>query len=117
MAESYSASAPLNPGFRTGLSTRGQKLPALIQSRSTANLGELRTQLHQRRYSTTTKSRGEDDEGEDRERGSSEERERQLVGGATGPGAKRLMAAVEALKTPQMRSMRLIGNSNPRYQW
>ena len=128
MAASYSESPPHNPGFRIGslrgflplaedsLSTRGQRLPALIQSRSTANLEELRAQLRERRHSTIT-SHGEDEGQADGEQEHSDEREGQSVGGHAGPGAKRLMAAVETLKTPQMRSMRLIGNSNPRYQW
>lgn len=30
---------------------------------------------------------------------------------------RRTSNASETLMTPQMRSMRLIGNSNPRYQW
>ena len=30
---------------------------------------------------------------------------------------RRLSAGAQVLMTPQMRSMRLIGNSNPRYQW
>lgn len=30
---------------------------------------------------------------------------------------RRMSHAVEVLMTPQMRSMRLIGNSNPRYRW
>ena len=30
---------------------------------------------------------------------------------------RRLSDAAKALMTPQMRSMRLIGNSNPRYKW
>lgn len=32
-------------------------------------------------------------------------------------GEGRSNAGAQSFMTPQMRSMRLIGNSNPRYQW
>ena len=37
--------------------------------------------------------------------------------GEGGRGERRLSAGAQVLLTPQMRSIRLIGNSNPRYQW
>lgn len=96
-------------------STRGQKLPALIQSRSSANITEMRAQLAQKRLEAQDTD-GEEDSGLERD-------------GDTGPSpAKsrpgrdmRRMSGYsdggEVLMTPQMRSMRLIGNSNPRYRW
>ena len=99
-------------------STRGQKLPSLIQSRSTANAKDLWVQTPQRR--STTPETNEDDESDV---------ERDADGGYDGPSpAKsrlskmdRRMSGVsdgsEVLMTPQMRSMRLIGKNNSRYQW
>ena len=99
-------------------STRGQKLPSLIQSRSTANAKDLWAQLPQRRSGTPETF--EDDESNV---------EGAADGGYDGPSpAKsrlskmdRKMSSVsdggEVLLTPQMRSMRLIGSNNPRYKW
>ena len=79
------------------ISTRGQSLPSLIRSISTASLHDLRLQGPQRRASRV--ARGEEGGEMDTERdGDSRKGE-------------------DARMTPQMRSMRLIGNSNPRYQW
>ena len=100
------------------LSTRGQKLPSLLQSRSTTNAKDLWAQPPQRR--SATPETNEDDESDV---------ERDADGGYDGPSpAKsrlskmdRRMSGVsdggEVLMTPQMRSMRLIGSNNPRYQW
>lgn len=99
-------------------STRGQKLPSLLQSRSTTNVRDLWAQTQQRR--SATPETNEDDESDV---------ERDADGGYDGPSpAKsrqskmdRRMSGVsdggEVLMTPQMRSMRLIGSNNPRYQW
>ncbi|CAF9937969.1 hypothetical protein IMSHALPRED_000611 [Imshaugia aleurites] len=99
-------------------STRGQKLPSLLQSRSTANAKDLWTQTPQQR--SPTPETNEDDESDV---------ERDADGGYDGssPVKSRLskkdrrMSGVsdggEILMTPQLRSMRLIGNNNPRYQW
>ena len=99
-------------------STRGQKLPSLIQSRSTANAKDLWVQTPQRRSATPETNK--DDESDV---------ERDADGGYEGPSpAKsrlskmdRRMSGVsdgaEVLMTPQMRSMRLIGKNNSRYQW
>ncbi|MCJ1414993.1 hypothetical protein MMC32_001323 [Xylographa parallela] len=124
------SSTPRNAAFRNGAvpgfsplsedlvpgSTRGQKLPALIQSRSTANLHDIRSQAP--RPSGISRARtgydGPDDEEsrvhENSRRGSLEEASKKRL--------QRLMSVgAEVLMTPQMRSMRLIGNTNPRYQW
>ncbi|KAL8770716.1 MAG: hypothetical protein Q9209_003583 [Squamulea sp. 1 TL-2023] len=79
------------------VSTRGQNLPSLIQSRSSASLKDVRAHLQQRKlYHDDT----DDDADPERD----------------GCG-RRTSNASDMLLTPQMRSMRLIGNSNPRYQW
>ena len=99
-------------------STRGQKLPFLLQNRSRANAKDLWVQTSQGRSSTPETN--EDDESDV---------ERDAGGDYNGPSpAKsrlskmdRRMSGVsdggEVLMTPQMRSMRLIGKNNSRYQW
>ena len=99
-------------------STRGQKLPSLLQGRSTTNTRDLWAQTQQRR--STTPETNEDDESDV---------ERESDGGHDGPSpAKSRLSKTgirlsgvseggQVLMTPQMRSMRLIGNNNPRYQW
>ncbi|KAA6416093.1 MAG: cation efflux family [Lasallia pustulata] len=79
------------------ISTRGQSLPSLIRSISTASLHDLRLQGPQRRPSRV--ARGEEGGEMDIERNCDSRK------------------GEDARMTPQMRSMRLIGNSNPRYQW
>ncbi len=106
------------------VSTRGQRLPSLIHGRSTANIHDVRPQLAQRRlsaYYETTDA--------DREQGSNHERDIERAAGDVRKGArvtsgskgsedkKKMSETSDILMTPQMRSMRLIGNTNPRYQW
>ena len=122
MAEA--TSPPRNSVFRLGglksflpladdsISTRGQALTSLIQSRSTASLQDLRPHVSPRRQSNYRSTDEESDGGLSKVR-------------SAGSGARdgsdreerRNNAGAQALMTPQMRSMRLIGNSNPRYQW
>ncbi|KAJ9662353.1 hypothetical protein H2198_001487 [Neophaeococcomyces mojaviensis] len=102
-----------------GLSTRGQRLPSIIQSRSTTNLFSLgRSSTRSRALSF-----------------SSDELDPIMAASEMGaplskrptlrhtPSAydhldeRRNTHAAEVLMTPQMRSMRLIGNNNPRYRW
>lgn len=96
-------------------STRGQKLPALIQSRSSANITEMRAQLAQKRLEAQdTDGEEESDLERDGDTGPSPAKSR------PGRGMRRMSGysdGGEVLMTPQMRSMRLIGNSNPRYRW
>lgn len=99
-------------------STRGQKLPSLLQSRSTNNAKDVWAQTPPRRSATPETT---EDDGSDVER--------YADGGNDGPSpaksrftkTDRRMSGVsdgsEVLMTPQMRSMRLIGSNNPRYQW
>lgn len=79
------------------ISTRGQHLPGLLHSSSSTSLFTLPWRGAKRRNSLE----------EDEERGSLEEIRR--------PGE--LYRRESVLDAPQMRSMRLIGNSNPRYHW
>ena len=111
-----SSSPPRNPSFRiapphhflslsetTGiLSPRGQTLPALIGSRSATNLRP------SRRMSSQSTEDFESDYGE---------RPRTSEDGLWQTSSRKSSIAPEVLLTPQMRSMRLIGNSNPRYRW
>ena len=99
-------------------STRGQKLPSLLQSRSTANAKDLWMQTPRRR-SATPETNGDDES----------DVERDADGGYDdlSPAQSRvskmdrrmngLSDGGEVLMTPQMRSMRLIGSNNSRYQW
>ena len=102
------------------VSTRGQNLPSLIQSRSSASLRDVRAYLNQRKASVYD---GDTDEEPDVERdgeiradprsGQSPARDKygRLERKTSNANAS------DVLMTPQMRSLRLIGNSNPRYQW
>jgi len=114
------ASPPERKTFRIGaltgflplsddiVSTRGQKLPALIQSRSTTNLSDA-SKFRQGNARGRGAHEGADDEESVHERWSGEEPHRHL---------QRLMSvSAEVLNSPQVRSMRLIGQNNPRYQW
>jgi cation diffusion facilitator family transporter len=93
---------PLNED-PVAISTRGQRLPSLLHSSSSTSIFTLPWRGAKRRNSL-----GEDDE----ERGSFEENRR-----PSPAELQRRESVLEALMTPQMRSMRLIGNSNPRYHW
>ncbi|KAI9765830.1 MAG: hypothetical protein M1840_007112 [Geoglossum simile] len=79
--------------------TRGHNLPGLIQSHSSSSLHKMGGYYSPGRRPSSIFDL---DAEADLER---EERERRQSTGAI------------ALMTPQMRSMRLIGSSNPRYQW
>ena len=79
--------------------TRGHNLPGLIQSHSSSSLHKMGGYFSPVRRPSSI---FDVDAEADLER---EERERRQSTGAI------------ALMAPQMRSMRLIGNSNPRYKW
>ncbi|KAF2866631.1 hypothetical protein BDV95DRAFT_611682 [Massariosphaeria phaeospora] len=85
-------------GETTSLSTRGQHLPSLLSRRPS-------TLRSERRGSTS------DDE-EDLE----SFRPGLVLNWEREPG-RRMSGAAHVLNTPQMRSQRLIGSSNPRYKW
>lgn len=104
------------------IAPRGQRLPALIQSRSSTNL-----------FSLPRRARGfsvSDDESIDPATTVPSDGahigRRPAVKHAVSAydrdhfdlnEERRMTHAEQVLMTPQMRSMRLIGNSNPRYQW
>lgn len=93
------------------VTTRGQRLPSIIRERSVTSLAEIRRPTsHRRAHSIVSNSEDELDVERDgdrlgRERGGEDDAQR------------RMSSASLALNTPQMRSMRLIGNNYPRYQW
>ncbi|KAL8737657.1 MAG: hypothetical protein Q9181_001471 [Wetmoreana brouardii] len=93
------------------VSTRGQKLPSLIQSRSSASLKDIREQLNQRKQSLYYE---DTDEEPDPERGQGNGQS--SASNRYGRSERRMSSAEDVLLTPQMRSMRLIGKPNPRYQ-
>ena len=96
------------------LSTRKQSLPALLKTRSSASLNTIeqdkRSCENTVLFSDRFRSRAP------RGIGGEIEGDRDMLDGAFSP-VRRSSLRWEALNTPQMRSMRLIGNSNPRYQW
>lgn len=111
---------PLSDSDST-FSTRGQALPSLIQSRSSANIKDLRPQPPRRKSGTSEMNEDEEHETEtDTDRGNAAHGGPSPAKSWLGRGARRMSGisdAGEVLMTPQMRSMRLIGNSNPRYRW
>ncbi len=92
------------------VSTRGQVLPSLIQNRSSASLKELRGSLGPKQLGNYSSHGSDDDLDLERDTDGSIRESRFSVN-------RRMSNASQVLNTPQMRSMRLIGNSNPRYQW
>ncbi|MCJ1247502.1 hypothetical protein MMC30_004716 [Trapelia coarctata] len=114
------ASPPERKTFRIGaltgflplsddlVSTRGQKLPGLIQSWSTTNLNDS-SKSRKGSIRGHAAYEGTDDEESVHERWSGEEPNRPL--------ARLMSVSAEVLNSPKVRSMRLIGQNNPRYQW
>lgn len=93
------------------VTTRGQRLPSIIRERSVTSLAELhRPRSHRRRHSIVSNNGDEQDVERDGDRLG-------RVRGGEDDGQRRMSSASLALNTPQLRSMRLIGNNNPRYQW
>jgi cation diffusion facilitator family transporter len=90
---------PLNE--ESPISTRGQRLPELLRQRSSIAFG-----LRDRRGSAT---KSDEEAGEPHD-----DAHRSVLGKID---ARRMSLGPEILVAPPMRSMRLIGNSNPRYKW
>ncbi|KAF2004458.1 hypothetical protein P154DRAFT_519328 [Amniculicola lignicola CBS 123094] len=89
------------------LSTRGQNLPSLLHSHSqTAHRRPSSIQNLERRGSASS-----DDDPESLRPGFT------MPWGGGEREERRSSIAAQILNTPQMRSQRLIGNSNPRYKW
>ena len=101
-----SAFIPLNE--EAAISTRGQRLPGLIQSLSSNALYTL--SRHRGRVNSMQSSSTGDEEA----RPPQDERRQPLLSELD---ARRMGVSPDILNTPQVRSMRLIGNSNPRYRW
>lgn len=104
------------------ISTRGQKLPGLIQSRSSANVPGLKQRdggVYRRRSSVDSSVPRPSAPGESQR---DLEAQRSTMPAAAGWGGgetddRRQSLAANVLMTPEMRSQRLIGNPNPRYRW
>lgn len=93
------------------VTTRGQRLPSIIRERSVTSLAELRhPRSHRRRHSIVSNSEDEQDVERDGDRLGKDN-------GVVDDGHRWMSSASLALNTPQLRSMRLIGNNNLRYQW
>ena len=88
------------------ISTRGQNLPSLIHNMSSGPA------VTRRRSSVRYERRSSEDDVEPgRSHGLT------MAWGGASEREDRKMSVAPVLMTPQMRSQRLIGNSNPRYKW
>ncbi|KAJ9614894.1 uncharacterized protein PV06_06248 [Exophiala oligosperma] len=108
---------PLNEESPGAVSTRGQHLPLLIQNRSSTSLFTLPKRGRQpqvRRGSFASHHSTEDEDHMDEHEPL---RKRRSAHSPLEIDARRMSLGPEILNTPQMRSMRLIGQSNPRYYW
>src|SRR2546423_13704798 len=101
-----SAFIPLNE--EVAVSTRGQRLPSLIQSRSSNALHTL--SRHRGRVNSMQSSGTGDEEA----RAGADDWRRPSRNDID---PRKNSVNPDILNTPQVRSMRLIGNSNPRYRW
>ncbi|KAL8836373.1 MAG: hypothetical protein Q9170_002946 [Blastenia crenularia] len=96
------------------VSTRGQNLPSLIQSRSSASLRDVRAYLNQRKASTYHDDTDEEPDVErDGDVRAGPKSGQSPASNKYGRLERKTSNASEVLMTPQMRSMRLIGNNNP----
>ncbi|KAG8525399.1 uncharacterized protein KY384_009043 [Bacidia gigantensis] len=110
------------PGFLpvndTPVSTRGQKLPGLIRDRSSVNIQELKKR---RQIKIEDESGNEDGDLESNADSFDVPEDRSPSTKRKPPTHERRGSGIsdisQVMHTPQMRSMRLIGNTNPRYQW
>ncbi|KAF2715054.1 cation diffusion facilitator 10 [Pleomassaria siparia CBS 279.74] len=91
---------PLSTETPSAFSTRGQALPSLLSRRPSS--------IRPEREHRGSRSEDEDD---------IESLRFGLITSMDRDAVRRMSAGEHALKTPQMRSQRLIGNSNPRYKW
>ncbi|KAG8630296.1 hypothetical protein KVT40_001915 [Elsinoe batatas] len=100
-------------GEEPTLSSRGHLLPQLLQNRNSASYADLPKlavspgRPRRRPSSIDTGTRRGEDDGE-----SQQDSDWETLG-----SDRRRSLAPPAMLTPQMRSQRLIGNSNPRYRW
>ncbi|THY31634.1 hypothetical protein D6D01_02836 [Aureobasidium pullulans] len=104
----------------SALSTRGQHLPQLIRERSATNTpGRRRRSSLDGNFAPGTSFEDSAAVSDNEPPTPSQPRLKATAAVADqNPDAfRRLSSGAAALMTPQMRSMRLIGNSNPRYRW
>lgn len=108
---------PLN---ESAVSTRGQTLSTLIRNRSVGNVKDVRDRLSSGR----SVDFGRYDNDSDLERDADERSEDLFTAGWTSGRSDRRSSTMsvmskeeQLLNNPQMRSMRLIGKTNPRYEW
>lgn len=104
----------------TSLSTRGQHLPALIRDRSSKDIHGLARRETLRRRSSLDGSFAPGSVKPSDDSSDTETLRPGLSSSARSIGERddrRQSTGASALMTPQMRSQRLIGNSNPRYKW
>lgn len=94
---------------------RHQTLSNLIQDRSSGNLRDLRERIASRRGGAGD-SRDGDSDG-DLERNDIDGEELSPAKSRLGRRSSTISKEEDVLNTPQMRSQRLIGRNNPRYQW
>ena len=104
------------------ISTRGQSLQGLLQSRSSSNLAALRNRSFVKRRQSSIGAedlprRRSQESGRENGDDMPELQSRVLGGSEDHDDRRRMSVAPASLLTPQMRSQRLIGNSNPRYRW
>ena len=107
-----------SPLSDTTVTTRGQALPALIQERSSPNIKDLK-----KRRQIRIEDENEEDHTDLESNADSIENRRD---GLSVPDWRRSSIArrqgsmgdvSQILQTPRLRSMRLIGQPNPQYQW
>ena len=102
------------PLAEEALSTRGQRLPALIQNRSSTNLDELRGLKRRMTRSNQDEELGYG--GVDSRDGSIDDWKRGRTNSGSTRGRLSSLVA-DVMMNPKLRSMRLSGNRNPRYRW
>ena len=109
---------PLSAADNSSLSARGQTLPGLIQSHSSSNIAGLRNRTDWRSKSVYGSS-VDDKARRNFENDNPKQQHAEVEAGyrGYGPDDRRMSMGASVLATPQMRSQRLIGNSNPRYKW
>jgi cation diffusion facilitator family transporter len=101
----------------TAISTRGQHLPQLIRERSTNNAPRRRRSSLDGNFAPATSYEDTAAVSDNEPPTPQQARFRATAADPNPDASRRLSSGAAALMTPQMRSMRLIGNSNPRYRW
>lgn len=105
---------------------RGHHLPSIIQARSSTNLARPRSQWGPRRSSITAAEmpglRQRSDSSSSKDVDMTQKAILNPHGGVAGWGGgddhnRRMSYQASVLMTPEVRSQRLIGNTNPRYRW